>query len=483
MPGVPVATTGIQSVLVAQYCNGSRVPPEAGARTNGNTVACVCQVPPGTNGPGALPGVQPEAGRRWTRATTGSTSVGSAVVDESRHRREARQRRNNVQLACSHCRDLCCPGRCATALSTDFFGNVRTGRYSIGAVQPGAAATATRGQRIAGYASLRQSGDRYHNHADRHGEQYRQYCSGWWRLHCERLSLLTAWRSGGRNVRCHSGRRRFVQHQRGVQPEFDYKLHRDACGFLHRRHGHWFTGGPERDGREHGGHAGVARVRERSGRHGQLTAHLDGPEFHWKAARSLSVTFSGPFAAAAGGTCGTSLNNNASCTINVAYNGTAAAGTSLTGTVAITTNGGFTVANSPVQLTGTAVTPVVAANLAPTIWSPQQTRNRPGTGAAGRAACAADPTQVFTLTNAGNVNLTGVTQGSLAGANTADYAIVAASSTCGTAGFTTLAPNATCTVTLQFKPLTSEAAGVKNATLTVGYTGGSQSSTLAGMAQ
>jgi hypothetical protein len=71
-------------------------------------------------------------------------------------------------------------------------------------------------------------------------------------------------------------------------------------------------------------------------------------------ARALTVAVTAPFArpaGAAGGTCGASLNTGATCTINVVYSPTTAVASS--GTVTITTNGGFTVANSPVALSGT----------------------------------------------------------------------------------------------------------------------------------
>jgi hypothetical protein len=76
--------------------------------------------------------------------------------------------------------------------------------------------------------------------------------------------------------------------------------------------------------------------------------------------RTLTIAFTGPFSRATllqggAGTCGTSLANGASCTINVVFTPTAVG--SATGTAAITTNGGFTVANSPVALSGTGVTP------------------------------------------------------------------------------------------------------------------------------
>jgi len=159
------------------------------------------------------------------------------------------------------------------------------------------------------------------------------------------------------------------------------------------------------------------------------------------------------------------LADGGSCTINVAFRPTAT--DTPTGSVAVETDGGFTVANSPVDLSG-----AVAPTLTPAQWVAQATPRGAGTQG---------PTQTFTLTNTASVNLTGIQPGVLGGTNAADFAIVAPS-TCGTTGFTTLAPNATCVVTVQFRPLTTEPAGVKNARLSVTDVAGTQSSALSGMA-
>jgi hypothetical protein len=134
------------------------------------------------------------------------------------------------------------------------------------------------------------------------------------------------------------------------------------------------------------------------------------------------------------------------------------------------------------NVTFTVLVPSITATLTPTTHNyGTRTRNCPGTGVLGILACSLDPSFAFTLTNTGNVTLTGITQGSLGGANTADYAIVPALSTCGNT-FTSLAPGATCVVRVQFKPLTSEAAGVKSATVSVTDAAGTQTSTLTGTA-
>jgi hypothetical protein len=199
------------------------------------------------------------------------------------------------------------------------------------------------------------------------------------------------------------------------------------------------------------------------------------------ASMTFSVAVTAPFSVltgANGGTCtGTTLAANSTCTIKVAFTPTAPG--AATGTATIT--GSLTVTGSPVALTGTGAAPVF--KLSPATWSPTQTRNCPGTTPIGILACTLDPAQVFTLTNTGTIPLTGVTQATLSGANTADYSIVAIGTTCGKAGFTTLAPNASCLVTVQFKPRTAEAAGTKTATVSVTDAAGTQSATLTGTAR
>jgi hypothetical protein len=129
-----------------------------------------------------------------------------------------------------------------------------------------------------------------------------------------------------------------------------------------------------------------------------------------------------------------------------------------------------------------------SATLTPTSWTVSQTRNCPGTTLLQRLACALDPSRAFTLQNTGGVPLTGITQGVLGGANPGEYAIVPLLSTCGPAGGgqvvtnTTLAPNATCVITVQFKPQTALTIGLKPATVSVTDSVGTQTSTLSGTA-
>jgi hypothetical protein len=197
----------------------------------------------------------------------------------------------------------------------------------------------------------------------------------------------------------------------------------------------------------------------------------------------VTVVVTAPFTRA-GGTCAATLAAGASCTVTVAFSPTAPGAS--TGTATIT--GSVAVTGSPVALSGTGVAAVVSASLTPASWSPTQARNCPGTGL-GVLACDFDPAQGFTLTNTGNVTLTGIAQGVLGGVNASEYAIARMLSNCGPAGGgqlgsdVTLAPGATCTVTVQFKPLTAQPTGIKNATISVTDLAGTQTSNLSGRAQ
>ena len=140
--------------------------------------------------------------------------------------------------------------------------------------------------------------------------------------------------------------------------------------------------------------------------------------------------------------------------------------------------GNVVVTGSPVALSGTGVAPLVSATLTPTTWTTSATR---GVGILG-------PAQLFTLTNTGNVPLTGITQGALGGTNASEFVVIRLLSTCGPAGGgqvlgqTTLAPGATCGGTVSFQPLTAQTTGVKNATISVSDLAGAQTSTLTGTA-
>jgi uncharacterized membrane protein len=84
---------------------------------------------------------------------------------------------------------------------------------------------------------------------------------------------------------------------------------------------------------------------------------------------------------------------------------------------------------------------------------------------------------MFTLTNTGNVPLTNIGPGALAGNNVADFKINVIGTSCGTS-ITNIAPGGTCTVRVQFQPLTSEAAGTKSVTLSITDAAGTQSATI-----
>jgi hypothetical protein len=194
-------------------------------------------------------------------------------------------------------------------------------------------------------------------------------------------------------------------------------------------------------------------------------------------ATGIALAFSDPQytrpAGAAGGTCGTTLAAGANCTINVVFSPTVVG--PVNATLGITAS--VSVSGSPVSLTGTGIAPIISASLTPPSW------NASCTGALGCNALTG-PTQFFTLTNTGNVNLTGITQGVLGGTNSNQWTVVRFLSTCGPAGNgqlfgqTSLPPGSSCVVTVRFAPTT---AGTKGpASVSVTDLAGTQSSTLTG---
>jgi len=196
----------------------------------------------------------------------------------------------------------------------------------------------------------------------------------------------------------------------------------------------------------------------------------------------ITVVITAPFSRSNSGpfpgtqpNCGTTLAASSNCSINVIFSPTATVAS--TGSATIT--GSVTIAGSPVTLTGTGVAPVVSGVLAP------PTRNF-GTVARGNFL---GPIQVFTLTNNGNVPLTGITQAALSGLNPTEFSIIRLVSTCGPAGNgqlagqTTLAPGAACVVSVQFRPLTTQPLGAQAASVSVIDAAGTQTSTLTGTAQ
>ncbi len=193
----------------------------------------------------------------------------------------------------------------------------------------------------------------------------------------------------------------------------------------------------------------------------------------------LTTTFTGRFSRGAGGTCTATLAGGTACTIRVVFSPNALG--LVTGTLAVT--GSVAVTPATVALSGTGVAAVVAATFLPATFTyPAQVRNCPGTTTAQITACNADPLHLTTLTNTGNVPLTGVTAGALGGTHPTEFAIVTSATACGTGANTTLAPGATCTIGVRFKPLTAQTTGVKTATISVNDLAGTKTATLTGTA-
>jgi uncharacterized repeat protein (TIGR01451 family) len=190
----------------------------------------------------------------------------------------------------------------------------------------------------------------------------------------------------------------------------------------------------------------------------------------------VAIGLTGPYSRPTGspGTCTATLAANATCTINLVFAPTTAG--SQPGTATITATGVAAFTGSPVTLTGTGVAAVTAATMTPTSKD---------FGSVKRGTTFAGPVQMFTLTNHGNVALTGIGNGVLGGASPADYVIVL--STCGPGGgvfgATSLPPNASCVVVVQFRPLSGDVLGsTHNATISVTDSAGTQTSTLTGKA-
>ena len=164
-------------------------------------------------------------------------------------------------------------------------------------------------------------------------------------------------------------------------------------------------------------------------------------------------------------TCTTaSLAVNATCTITVRFNpATQGAKTAhLVITPSDRTNVNSSVAN--VDLSGTALEATQTATLQNTAGS----SNLTSYAFADTTANTQSAVYVFTLRNTGNVTLNGVGSAgqSLTGDNASEFTITATTCTSGS-----LAPNATCTISVRFNPATTSIDSLKSAHLVVTPTG------------
>lgn len=161
-------------------------------------------------------------------------------------------------------------------------------------------------------------------------------------------------------------------------------------------------------------------------------------------------------------TCASSLAVNSSCSISVTFKPTALGAAS--GTITVTDNAnGSSSSMQTVALNGTGIGPTAGVTPASLTFASQLV-NTTGT------------TQSITLNNTGTATLT-ITSIVIGGSNAGDFA---QTNNCGTS----VASNASCSITVSFKPT---AAGARSATVTVtdnsnGVNGSAQTASLAGTA-